>query len=110
MNPDVIVIGAGAIGTSIAYQLAKAGATVMIFERGRVGGAATGASAGMIQINPEFDMPEIQGPHVHALCRYPVKGLTPEPLVESLRLLRRYKHKRQLSLTSCGERVGESGS
>ena len=52
MSPDVIVIGAGAIGTSIAYQLARAGTKVMVFERGRVGGQATGASAGMIQINP----------------------------------------------------------
>ena len=47
-------------------------------------------------------MPEIQGARVHALYCYPVKGLTPEPLVESLRLLRRYKHKRQLSLASRG--------
>ena len=57
MSPDVIVIGAGAIGTSIAYQLAKAGATVMVFERGHVGDEATGASAGMIQINPDRSTP-----------------------------------------------------
>lgn len=48
VSPDVIVIGAGAIGTSIAYQLAKAGAKVMVFDRGLVGREATGASAGMI--------------------------------------------------------------
>src|SRR5205823_2371157 len=53
MSPDVIVVGAGAIGTSIAYQLAKAGVKVMIFERGQVGRGATRASAGMIQINPD---------------------------------------------------------
>src|SRR5437879_8001539 len=57
MSPDVIVVGAGAIGTSIAYQLAKAGVKVMICERGQVGGAATGASAGMIQINPDRNAP-----------------------------------------------------
>lgn len=57
MSPDVIVIGAGAIGTSIAYQLAKAGIKVMVFERGRVGGQATGTSAGMIQINPDRTTP-----------------------------------------------------
>src|SRR2546427_7294606 len=57
MSPDVIVVGAGAIGTSIAYQLAKAGVKVMIFEREQVGGAATGASAGMIQINPDRNTP-----------------------------------------------------
>ena len=57
MSPDVIVVGAGAIGTSIAYQLAKAGVKVMIFERGQVGGGATRASAGMIQINPDRNTP-----------------------------------------------------
>jgi len=57
VSPDVIVIGAGAIGTSIAYQLAKAGVKVTVFERGKVGGEATGASAGMIQINPDRSTP-----------------------------------------------------
>jgi len=38
VSPDVIVVGAGAIGTAIAYQLAKAGVKVMVFERGQVGG------------------------------------------------------------------------
>jgi glycine oxidase len=57
VSPDVIVIGAGAIGTSIAYQLAKSGVKVMVFERGQVGGEATGASAGMIQINPDRTTP-----------------------------------------------------
>jgi len=53
----VIVVGAGSIGTSIAYQLAKAGVKVMVFERGQVGGESTGASAGMIQINPDRTTP-----------------------------------------------------
>lgn len=57
MSPDVIVVGAGSIGTSIGYQLAKAGVKVMLFERGQVGGEATGASAGMIQINPDRTTP-----------------------------------------------------
>jgi len=57
VGPDVIVVGAGAIGTSIAYQLAKAGVNVTVFDRGQVGGGATGASAGMIQINPDRSTP-----------------------------------------------------
>jgi len=57
VSPDVIVVGAGAIGTSIAYQLAKAGVKVMVVERGQLGGGATGASAGMIQINPDRTTP-----------------------------------------------------
>lgn len=53
----MIVVGAGVIGSSIAYQLARTGMKVMIFDRGRVGGQATGASAGMIQINPDRTTP-----------------------------------------------------
>jgi glycine oxidase len=57
VSPDVIVIGAGVIGTSIAYQLAKAGVKVAVFDRGDVGGQATGASAGMVQLNPDRTTP-----------------------------------------------------
>jgi glycine oxidase len=57
MAPDVIVVGAGAIGTSIAFQAAKAGARVLLLDRGPVGGEATGASAGMIQLNPDRGTP-----------------------------------------------------
>lgn len=57
MSPDVIVVGAGAIGTSIAYQLAKAGVRVIVVDRGQVGGGATGASAGMIQVSPDRTTP-----------------------------------------------------
>ena len=58
MSPDVIVIGAGAIGTSIAYQLAKAGARVMIFDRGPVGRESTAASAGMLMVRHGGHSPE----------------------------------------------------
>jgi glycine oxidase len=57
VGPDVIVVGAGAIGASIAYQLTKAGVKVTVFDRGQIGGGATGASAGMIQINPDRTTP-----------------------------------------------------
>lgn len=53
----MIVVGAGAIGTSIACQLAKAGVRVTVVDRGQVGGGATGASAGMIQFNPDRTTP-----------------------------------------------------
>ena len=58
MSPDVIVIGAGAIGTSIAYQLAKAGVRVMVFDGGHVGRGATAASAGMILARHGRNTPE----------------------------------------------------
>ncbi len=48
MVPDVIVVGAGVIGCSIAYNLAKAGARVVVLDRGSVGGQASGAAAGLL--------------------------------------------------------------
>lgn len=47
MPPDVIVVGAGVIGSTIAYQLAKRGLRVSVFDRGEAG-QATAASAGML--------------------------------------------------------------
>ncbi len=48
MSPDVVIVGAGAIGASIGYSLTKAGARVMLLDRGDVGAQATQASAGML--------------------------------------------------------------
>ncbi|MCS6862514.1 MAG: glycine oxidase ThiO [Abditibacteriales bacterium] len=45
---DIVVVGGGVIGCFAAYELAKAGASVVVVERGRVGAEATGASAGML--------------------------------------------------------------
>jgi glycine oxidase len=47
-SPDTIVIGAGVIGCSIAYELADAGARVRVIEARRVGGGASQASAGVL--------------------------------------------------------------
>src|SRR5688500_5232723 len=47
-NAQVVVIGAGAIGCACAYQLAKAGCTVTVVERGQLCQEASWASAGMI--------------------------------------------------------------
>jgi len=39
-----IVIGAGIIGASIAYELARAGAAVTVIDAGRIGGGTSSAS------------------------------------------------------------------
>jgi len=48
MTRDVIIVGGGVIGCSIAWRLAQAGLKVTVFERGRVGCEASRAAAGML--------------------------------------------------------------
>jgi len=54
---DVAIIGAGLIGTSIAWRLSQAGAQVTLFDAGRLGGQASSAGAGMLSPGGEFDRP-----------------------------------------------------
>jgi len=60
---DVIVIGGGVIGCSIALRLAQARMRVMVVERGEPGGEASSAAAGMlapqgeaIELDPFFEL------------------------------------------------------
>lgn len=46
--PDVIVIGGGVIGTTAAWQIASAGAEVVLLERGALASGATGRSQGLV--------------------------------------------------------------
>ncbi|MSQ14591.1 MAG: glycine oxidase ThiO [Dehalococcoidia bacterium] len=45
---DVIIVGGGVIGCSIAYYLGKAGVKAMVLESGELGGEASKAAAGML--------------------------------------------------------------
>ena len=47
-NPDVVVIGGGIVGSSIALRLAEVGLKVSVYDRGEPGGEASSAAAGMI--------------------------------------------------------------
>jgi glycine/D-amino acid oxidase-like deaminating enzyme len=49
---NVVVIGAGIVGASIAYHLARAGAAVTVVEGGRAASGATGASFAWIGRGP----------------------------------------------------------
>lgn len=50
----VIVIGAGIVGSSIAWRLAQAGAAVTLLDAATVGGEASWAGAGMLAPGGEF--------------------------------------------------------
>ena len=47
-SPDVVVIGGGIVGSSIALRLAEAGLKVSVYDRGEPGAEASTAAAGMI--------------------------------------------------------------
>ena len=58
-SSDVVIIGGGVIGCSIAYQLAKQQVRVVVLERTRFAAGASGATAGVISplwhVDPDVD-------------------------------------------------------
>ncbi|MEK7216081.1 MAG: glycine oxidase ThiO [Chloroflexota bacterium] len=50
---DVIIIGGGVIGCSVAYHLARAGVNVTVIERTGIASGASGVAAGMLTAVPE---------------------------------------------------------
>ncbi|MDX2168252.1 MAG: glycine oxidase ThiO [Deltaproteobacteria bacterium] len=52
---DVAVLGGGLVGCAIAHRLAAEGLRVGLYERGRLGGEASGAAAGMLGVQAEAD-------------------------------------------------------
>jgi glycine oxidase len=54
---DVVIIGGGIIGVSIAYQLTKRGKSVTVLEKDSIGAHASGAAGGMLGAQVEFAEP-----------------------------------------------------
>jgi glycine/D-amino acid oxidase-like deaminating enzyme len=52
--PSVAIVGAGYVGLTAAYVLARGGARVVVFERGTVGAGASARNAGFCTISPPF--------------------------------------------------------
>lgn len=71
-SPDVVIVGGGIIGLISAIELRRTGADVVLYEKDRTGGQASGAAAGMLA--PVTEMRE-RGPFLEfcleSLNRYP---------------------------------------
>lgn len=55
-NFDAIIIGAGVIGTSIAFHLAKRGLKPVILEQKQMGFGATGSSSGLVRMHYDLEV------------------------------------------------------
>ena len=64
MSQDAVIVGAGLIGCGIAYELAKRGASVTVYDRAEPARAASWAGAGMLAPYSE----EVVDPALLALC------------------------------------------
>lgn len=68
---DVIIIGGGIIGISLAISLRKRGATVLIVERGEPGREASHAAGGMLVDSPLETLPALQPLATASTRNYP---------------------------------------
>ncbi len=55
MKADVLVIGGGIAGAAAAYYLARAGADVILIERGELSAEASGANSGSLHAQIPFE-------------------------------------------------------
>jgi len=55
MTADVVVIGGGSTGTSVAFQLARRGSRVLLVERAAVGSGPTSKSIGIIRQHYSYE-------------------------------------------------------
>jgi glycine oxidase len=69
---DVVIVGAGLIGLSIAFELAQRGAVVRVYDRGEPAHAASWAGAGMLAPHTEhLEDSALQTLCMRSLAEYP---------------------------------------
>ena len=71
MPPSVIVVGGGIIGCATAYELAKAGSKVTVFERATPGAEASSAAAGLLTVGGTRRAEPFQKLALDSWARYP---------------------------------------
>ena len=65
---DVVVIGGGLIGTSVAFRLARKGKHVVLLERDTLASGASGASFGWVTVHFASYMPEYPDYHMRLMA------------------------------------------
>jgi glycine/D-amino acid oxidase-like deaminating enzyme len=68
-SADVVVIGGGAIGTAVAFSLAKAGTRVTLVERAGLAREASGANVGLVTLFSAYSFDEPDPGPLYALTR-----------------------------------------
>lgn len=72
-EPDVLILGAGIVGLSLAHELARRGLAVHMVTRDAPGAGASATAAGMLEVHYPLDM----APDLRALCAFS-RDLYPE--------------------------------
>lgn len=71
-SADVLIVGGGIIGCSIAYFLRKQGAEVIVLEKGNIGAQASSAAAGLLApIRPLCQRDPFKALQLAGLARFP---------------------------------------
>ena len=73
--PSHVVVGAGVNGLSVASRLAERGADVVVLDKGRVGGGATGSAGGIVRNYYRVGGDHRAGPAVDRDLRGRARGL-----------------------------------
>jgi sarcosine oxidase subunit beta len=58
-NPQILVVGAGVVGASIAFHLARSGASVTVMDKGEVCSGMTARSGALVRMHYTF-APEVE--------------------------------------------------
>jgi len=88
---DVVVVGAGVVGTTAAYELASAGLEVVILEKESIGRGSTGHGHGIISLvgkdfrpGPHFELGVASARMYRGLCERVVEDSGIDPMYHEL--------------------------
>ena len=89
--PDVIVVGGGIVGLTVAWRAAQRGLRTVVLERDRLGGGASGVAAGMLApiSEAEFANPALLALGLEAAAAWPAFAAELEQASGTTALLRR---------------------